>query len=227
MNLGGLGYAVDIVFVIDVTGSMHPVIDQVKQGALTFHDRLIEVMATKGKHIDQLRLRAIAYRDFHDSPTDALAETPFFPLPHDQAAFEAFVRGLVADGGGDEPETGLEALAVAVQSAWERSMDRRRHIVVVFTDASAHPLEVAVGRRIHGYPATPPSLDALSDLWDDPAGRAMEFAAKRLLLFAPDVYPWDLISSSWDNVIHFPSRAGEGLGELEMGMIIDAIAGSV
>ncbi len=39
-QFGNLGYAVDIVFVIDITGSMTPVIDQVKQGALTFHDKL-------------------------------------------------------------------------------------------------------------------------------------------------------------------------------------------
>jgi len=101
---GGLGYAVDIVFVIDITGSMHPVIDQVREGALTFHDRLIEDMAAKGKYIDQLRLRAVAYRDFYDAPHDALVETPFFVLPEEEAAFGAFIRGLAADGGGDEPE---------------------------------------------------------------------------------------------------------------------------
>jgi len=106
-------------------------------------------------------------------------------------------------------------------------MDRRRHVVVVFTDASAHPLEDAVGRRPSGYPTVPSSLDALSDVWDDPVGTTMELAAKRLLLFAPDVYPWDIISSSWDNVLHFPSQAGAGLDEHELDMIIDAIAGSV
>jgi hypothetical protein len=34
----GLSYAVDIVFCIDVTGSMSPIIDQVKANALRFYD---------------------------------------------------------------------------------------------------------------------------------------------------------------------------------------------
>ena len=34
----GLSYAVDIVFCIDVTGSMTPIIDQVKANALRFYD---------------------------------------------------------------------------------------------------------------------------------------------------------------------------------------------
>ena len=113
-------------------------------------------------------------------------------------------------------------------SPWERGLDRRRHVIVLFTDASAHPLEAARGRFISGYPTSIPStFDALFDMWDDPQGAVMEFAAKRLLLYAPDLYPWNVISASWDNVLHYPSRAGQGLNELEFGQIIDAIAGSV
>ena len=51
----------------------------------------------------------------------------------------------------------------------------------------------------------------------------MEFAAKRLLLYAPDVYPWNVISANWDNVLHFPSKAGAGLNEIQFGQIVDAI----
>lgn len=223
-----LGYAVDIVFVIDTTGSMGPVLEQVKAGALTFHDRLMATMAAKGKQVNTLRLRVVAYRDYYADPRDALTQTPFFSLPSEGHQFDAFVRGLHPSGGWDEPESGLEALAVAMQSEWQRGLDRRRHVVVVFTDASAHPLEAAQGQAIPGYPPyIPRSLDALTDAWDDPRQAAMEFSAKRLLLYAPDLYPWSTISAGWDNVLHYPSRAGEGLSELEFGQIVDAIAGSV
>ena len=223
-----LGYAVDIVFVIDITGSMGPVLDQVKAGALTFHDRLMATMAAKGKQVTELRLRVVAYRDYYADPSDALFQTPFLRLPGETHTFSAFVHGLHAGGGWDEPESGLEALAVAMQSDWQRGMDRRRHVTVVFTDASAHPLEAAAGQAIPGYPPyIPRSLDALSDAWDDPRQSTMEFSAKRLLLYAPDMYPWNVISSSWDNVLHYPSIAGQGLSELEFGQIVDAIAGSV
>lgn len=223
-----LGYAVDIVFVIDITGSMYPVLDQVKWGALQFHDRLLQVMQAKDKFVTKLRLRVVAYRDYYDNPSDALFHTPFLQLPEEIGHFNTYVGGLTADGGGDEPESGLEALALAMASDWERGMDRRRHVVVVFTDASAHPLEAAASRPVPGYPTgLATSFDHLSDLWDDPQNGMMEFAAKRLLLYAPDVYPWNLISTHWDNVLHYPSAAGRGLNEVQFDQIIDAIAGSV
>lgn len=223
-----LGYAVDIVFVIDITGSMTPVIEQVKAGAMSFHDRLMATMAEKDKYVSSLRLRVVAYRDYYDNASDALFHTPFFTLPDHAAHFHTYVSGLFADGGGDEPESGLEALGVAMASEWERGLDRRRHVVVHFTDASAHPLEASHGRPVPGYPGhIPNTFDGLTDQWDDPQGHLMEFAAKRLLLYAPDVYPWNVISANWDNVLHYPSRAGQGLNELEFGQIVDAIAGSV
>ncbi len=223
-----LGYAVDIVFVIDITGSMTPVIEQVKAGALTFHDRLMATMAEKDKYVSSLRLRVVAYRDYYDNPSDALFHTPFFRLPEEGAHFHTYVSGLFADGGGDEPESGLEGLGVAMASDWERGLDRRRHVVVVFTDASAHPLEASHTRPVPGYPPhIPTTFDGLTDQWDDPQGYLMEFAAKRLLLYAPDVYPWNVISANWDNVLHYPSSAGKGLNDVEFGQIVDAIAGSV
>ncbi len=223
-----LGYAVDIVFVIDITGSMTPVLEQVKAGALSFHDTLVETMAAKDKFVSSLRLRVVAYRDYYDNPSDALFHTPFFRLPDEQMHFNTYVSALAADGGGDEPESGLEALAVAFGSEWERGMDRRRHVVVLFTDASAHPLEASHGRYVPGYPTDMPNtFDALTDQWDDPQGSVMEYAAKRLLMYAPDVYPWNVISAYWDNVLHYPSAAGQGLNEVEFGQIVDAIAGSV
>lgn len=223
-----LGYAVDIVFVIDITGSMTPVIEQVKAGAMSFHEQLMYTMGQKDKFVTNLRLRVVAYRDYYDNPSDALFHTPFFNLPDDAAHFHGYVSGLFADGGGDEPESGLEALGVAMASDWERGLDRRRHVVVLFSDASAHPLEASHGRAVPGYPThIPNTFDGLTDQWDDPQGHVMEYAAKRLLLYAPDVYPWNVISANWDNVLHYPSRAGQGLNELEFAQIIDAIAGSV
>ncbi len=227
-SVGGLGYAVDIVFVLDTTASMWPVLAQVKQHAMGFHEHLVATMSTKGKYVSKLRVRTIAYRDFLDFPDDALSVTPFWELPEQLDRFRGHVASLRADGGGDEPESGLEALAVAMMSPWERASDRCRQVIVVCTDASAHPLEAAAGSVIRGYPAgLPSSFDALTDAWGDTSGTIVNYAAKRLLLYAPDVYPWNVISAYWDSVLHFPSRAGEGLTELDFSSVVHAIAGSV
>ena len=133
-------YAVDIVFCVDCTGSMQPYLESVKRSATEFHRLLEEKMAVKNKGIRQLRVRIIAFRDIGEEGDESIVATNFFTLPAEGAAFNSFVSKLAAGGGGDEPESALEALALAIQSPWERTMDKRRHIVVVCTDASAHPL---------------------------------------------------------------------------------------
>ncbi len=224
-----LSYAVDIVFVIDCTGSMEPVLEAVKSSALSFHERLAEAMMEKRKNISSLRIRVIAYRDYlHDRMEDVMLATPFFQLPAQAADFDAAVGLLQPFGGGDEPESGLEALAFGMHSEWERGLDRRRHIVVMFTDASAHPLDRAFHITGAQYPGIiPPSLDELTEVWEAQQGGVMEYSAKRLLIYAPDVYPWNVISSSWSNTLHYLSNAGEGLNDYEFRQIIDNIANSV
>lgn len=226
----GLRYAVDIVFCIDVTGSMAPVLEQVKTGALSLHERLQAMMAERSKLISQLRIRVVAFRDFADRADDALETTDFLLIPEQADRFGEFVRGLKPTGGGDEPESGLEALAVAIGSDWERGLDRRRHVIVVFTDASAHPLGTDGARRAATYPAgIPQTMDDLFEAWGHRHSQTatMENSAKRLLLFAPDTTPWNMVAADWNNTIFTQSRAGDGLEEFEMDEILHAIANSV
>jgi hypothetical protein len=221
----GLSYAVDIVFCIDVTGSMTPIIDQVKTNALRFYDDVQSNLTTKGKNVDQLRVRVIAFRDFAADGAAAVDESPFFTLPDDRADFSEFVNGLVAEGGGDAPESGLEAVALAIDSPWTTVGDRRRQVIVVWTDQPAQPLDPSVlppdiGSRV------PRDFSALTDAWEDEQGR-MGSSSKRLILFAPDGPGWSDISGVWENVVHHPSQAGGGLSEVDYGTIIDSIGNSV
>jgi hypothetical protein len=221
----GLRYAVDIVFCIDVTGSMTPIIDQVKNNALRFYDDVQSNLTAKGKNVDQLRVRVIAFRDFAADGEAALDESPFFTLPDDRARFSEFVNGLVAEGGGDAPESGLEAVSVAIDSPWTTTGDRRRQVIVVWTDQPAQPLNPAVlppdiASRV------PADFSALTDAWEDEQGR-MGSSSKRLILFAPDGPGWSDISGVWENVVHHPSQAGGGLSEVDYGTIVDSIGNSV
>jgi hypothetical protein len=227
---GNLRYAVDIVLCIDITASMRPVLENVKTSAISFHDKLSRVMAEKGKSISQLRVKVIGFRDFGDRADDALEETDFFILPDQIDDYEAAVRKLEPRGGGDIPESGLEALALAVRSPWERGLDRRRHVVVLFTDAPAHPLGTSAAVTSMTYPQSiARSEDDLFEEWGYQSSEVavMENSAKRLLLFAPETEPWRSISENWNNTIFFPSQAGEGLDEWEMDEIIQTIVNSL
>lgn len=224
-KMQGLKYTVDIVMCIDATGSMQPIIDKVKDNALKFYEDLNQVMEEKGKAIDTLRVRIIAFRDYYYDGDESMITSDFFELPDQKTQFKNFVDQITADGGGDEPETGLEAIALAIKSPWNKTGDKKRQIVVVWTDASAHPLEKEASAKPANYPEDiPGNFDDLTDLWD---GQYMNRAAKRLIVYAPDAYAWTDIANHWENTIQYPSKAGEGLNEVDYQTILDAIASSV
>ncbi|MBQ1377732.1 MAG: VWA domain-containing protein [Lachnospiraceae bacterium] len=59
-----LTYNVDIVFCIDCTESMDNILNIVKERALSFYEDVQATMHDKGKEIDRLRVRLVAFRDY-------------------------------------------------------------------------------------------------------------------------------------------------------------------
>jgi hypothetical protein len=221
----GLEYTVDMVMCIDATGSMAPIIERVKENAQRFYEDLMEVMARKDKSIDALRVKVIVYRDYYYDGDESMHQSDFFALPQEKEAFREFVSKIKAEGGGYEPECGLEAISLAIRSDWNKSGDKKRQIIIVWTDASTHPLEKDEGKKPSNYPTNiPNNFDELTDLWD---GQFMGHSAKRLIIYSPDAYAWTDIANHWDNAIQYPSKAGDGLNEVDYHTILDAIASSV
>lgn len=222
-----LTYNVDMVFCIDCTGSMENIIEIVKNNALNFYQDVTGVMEAKHKHISQLRVRVVAFRDYIADKEKAMMVTDFFKLPQEAEEFERCVRSLKAEGGGDDPEDGLEALAYAMKSNWDKEGMKRRQVIVVWTDAATHPL--GFGKSSGYYPnGMANDIRELSAWWGGAQQTGyMDNNAKRLLLFAPDAPDWNVISQNWDKVLHFPSEAGNGLANLEYEEIINTISNSI
>ncbi len=220
-------YNVDMVFCIDCTGSMSDIIELVKSNALNFYRDVTNAMNKKHKYISQLRVRVVAFRDYIADGDEAMLVTDFFRLPEEAAEFEACVRSLRADGGGDEPEDALEAIAYAIRSKWDTEGMKRRQVIVVWTDATTHPIGYA--KNCPNYPAgMAQSMQELSAWWGDRQTKGfIDSNAKRLLLYAPDTPDWNVIAQNWDNVLHFPSEAGNGLSEFEYSEIIDTITNTI
>ncbi len=225
----GLRYHVDIVFCVDVTGSMTPVLDLVKEKVQKFPRDLKDRCDKNHKVINTLRIRTVAFRDFAND-TDGLVASDFFVVEPstDLAKFESFVNGLSASGGGDEPESALEALGIAQMSNWTHEGDRQRHVIVMFTDASAHKLESRVGEVPGAFKdQVPASLDELTDRWEGNQSVRLKKAARRLIIFGPDAYPWNVLSDAWGQVVYLPSQAGKGLEDVEYDTILNVIANSI
>ena len=219
-----MDYTVDMVFCIDATGSMEDfsgkqtkIINMVKQNAISFYGDFNNIMAEKGKKVRQLRVRIVAFRDYIADGEHAMMVTDFFQLPQQAAEFEACINSIHADGGGDIPEDGLEALAYAIKSKWTNEGMFRRHIIMLWTDADAHALGFGSGSQY--YPKGMPSdLDELSDWWDE-----MDCRSKRLILFAPDDGNWQYISDNWDLTMHIPTSTNTVLTSNTYEMVINAL----
>lgn len=241
-----LDYNVDIVMCIDATGSMGSLLDTVKKNALKFYGDLTSAMAEKGKYVEELRVRVIAFRDYLADGDNAMLATDFYSLPAEEKEFEQLVSSLKPFGGGDDEEDGLEALAYAIKSDWTKG-PHSRHVIVVWTDDATHKLGFGrdpengrylvdsktsfdqVKENARKYPTKmAKDFAELSDWWGDVERPGlMNQYAKRLLIYAPEVKYWNSISDQWDQVLHFTSEAGKGLRELDYGEIIQTIANSI
>jgi len=216
-----------MVLCIDATASMKPVINMVKRNALNLADDIINEAKRNHKEITNLRIKIILFRDYMSDGEYAMQETDFLELPAEKEDFNGLITSIIADGGGDEPEDGLEALAYAMKSSWqpEEPGTYRRQIIVVWTDASTH--DIGFGSSSPYYDKNlPKNFDELTEWWgdeDESDECLMHYESKRLVLFAPNAQSWVRIQKNWDNVIFVPSIAGEGLKEQDYESIIRLI----
>lgn len=221
-------YNVDMVFVIDATGSMDNIIDIVKQNALNFYTDVTDAMTRKRKVIDTLRIKVIAFRDYIADGANAMLSTDFFELPRDEAEFSNTVNAIEAEGGGDDPEDGLEAVAYAIRSPWNRDGIKRRQIIVVWSDAPTHALGSGAGNS--GYPQKmAKDFDELTRWWGsrELPSDYIDNDAKRLVLFTPEADYWNMIVNTWNNVYHIPTLEGQGLREQGYEQMIETITNTI
>lgn len=227
MNQQGIGdYCVDIVMCIDATGSMAPIINEVKNNALSFYQKFVDAMDDNDKTVDQLRIKVIVFRDYI-CDTEPMVESEFFTLPSQSEAFKRYVSNIEAAGGGDTPENALEAIALALKSKWTTGGSKRRHAILVFSDAPALPL----GERADcpNYPRNlPKSLAGLGSWWegmDQSMDSTYQARFGRLVAFVPKVAPWTELQA-WNRYWPAFSPAGKGLSDVDIQSAIDLLVGS-
>ncbi len=117
----------DVVFLLDATGSMGDEIDQLKATISEVAKRISELPAQP-----DVRFGMTLYRDLDDTFV-----TSTFDLTNDIAAFDLALAAVVADGGGDYPEALDEGLSAALSEPNWR--DPATAIQLVFLVADAPP----------------------------------------------------------------------------------------
>lgn len=201
---------IDIVLVLDATRGMDPIIDMIREGACSFYYKL-EKACEANSVLGKVRVKIIWFRDFYYDENYAYGESEFFKFPEESIKLSEYLEGLYAAGGGDDPESGLEALAMAMRSDFDNDSVRKRDIIVLFTDAAAHPLEefdelvaqaAKKGCKPSMYPENiPKDIGEFYNTWkgnamnqdalnSDGETTKLDATGRRLILFAPNDYPW-------------------------------------
>ena len=147
---------VDFIFLIDVTGSMGPCINALRENINRFIDLMTDATGN-GSPITDWRGRAVGYRDYEydkDTSYGWLVDNPF---TRDIAALRRQLADLTPKGGGPGeegiPESLLDAMMTVATSGvidlqagecdesttkW-RPLGSCARVVIVFTDATYHP----------------------------------------------------------------------------------------
>ncbi|MEJ7759290.1 MAG: vWA domain-containing protein [Gemmatimonadaceae bacterium] len=138
----------DVVFLIDVSGSMAPIIDALRKNIEAFVDSLSSGDANNAAPVRDWRGKVVGYRDIEAASGEGLEWMEDHPFVRDAVALKAQLSKLQAQGGGDEPESLLDAIyKVSTMEAspkgaqseeankWRYRSEAAR-VVVVFTDAS-------------------------------------------------------------------------------------------
>ena len=134
----------DITFCLDCTGSMGGCIDNVKNNMSS----LVRGFNSVENVSLDWRVRAMGFRDFEEDSTPLINDTEF---TDDAEAFVKQFDEMKAMGGGDGPESSLDAIVYAINtSAWRHNA---HHVVVLFTDAPSKSLYHGTQSNF-GFPAS-------------------------------------------------------------------------
>ena len=223
---------IDIVFCIDGTGSMTPCIDAIKNNAKKFYMDFVEKMTNEGSSVDELNIKVITFRDYTEDGKDAMVVSEWFDITAgDDVEYEKHLNGIVADGGGDEPENGLEALFYAMTTDWNAKGDKDRQVIVLFTDADAVSFGSHTGHP--NYPTDMVDMDGLLNTWMcvRPAflGQGdfkLKERSKRMVLFAPAGTIYETMMGNFNRCQFTPVQMDAGLGDMDFEEVIKIIAAS-
>ena len=120
--------AVDIIFVLDVTSSMNEEINGVKSGIQQFAQAIAE------RELDA-QVGLIAFGDRFEGEEPQILSFSGSPLTSDATSFQSEVGRLAPVGGGDTPESSLDALSLSAQQPFRPQATK---VILLITDAPPH-----------------------------------------------------------------------------------------
>lgn len=229
-------YFYDFVFCLDITGGMDPLLRSIREVIANLFNRFERYHSGYyNKKMVSLRVKIIAFRNVYCDGKYWLETSDFFVLPSQTNELLDVLSELEAKGGGDDPESALEALVLAMKSDWttinDINIQRTRHVIILCTDAAAHSFEESKFYNLDNYPKDMPnSYKDFLFMWNGSQALDADFSfdkrAKRLLIFAPEgCYPWDYIGEDFEQCAFVPAEKGLGLSDINAEIMLNTIIG--
>lgn len=116
--------SLDMIFVIDITGTMPQYMDAIKTNLTS----IIDILSLT--HKAPLRFGVVEFKDYP-------AETVKLPLTDNYEAVKAYINGLIAGGGGHAPQSHYLGLQAAKDEFRTKSNITHDRVAVFFSDAPA------------------------------------------------------------------------------------------
>ena len=122
--------SLDVVFMIDTTGSMDPYVDEVKQNIIRIIENVLE-------YSPKVRMGCVAYKDHGDEGEDEFYLTKILPLTFEKKEIIGFMHSpelYIGEGGGG-PEAVECALHEAVAFTWDKTAPKA---IILIGDKPPH-----------------------------------------------------------------------------------------
>lgn len=211
---GEYKYTVDVVMLMDISGSMSDEINMVKRNANNFYSLFKGKCDAKGIDLLGLTTQVVTFSDINVDGKAALNKSIVYNMENEEEhnAYEAYVNSISLAYGGDDPESGLEALATAfTREDWGPDDGLHRQIFILWTDATYKTVNEGIckkleydaeGNAVYTPMYTEFSFNQVKDMWNGLS------SGRRLILFAPfgssgysNEGDWALMDE-WKNVYH-------------------------
>ncbi len=180
-------YTVDVIFTIDLSGSMGDKLESIKTNISNFYTLLQTEMISHSKNPEIIRIKLIG---FHDAKCEA---TKFYYVPDELSNFKSSISILSVSGG---TENGLDALSMAFNSKWQTVGIKRRRIIFLFTDDVSQPFGTCP------LNTTITNHNQMKDLWDK-----LQPNTHLIMFLNPSSETGYIELKAWTNVTSFDIRS--------------------
>lgn len=132
------GTGLDVVLVIDVTGSMKPYLEQAKLRLRQIMGVITGILGDTNDPMQIVRFGVVAYKDYGDDRSFGPSACRWLPLTNSLTLVERFLDTLHASGGGAVEEPIHRAMHLATDDRVMEWKNGRLSVIILVADAPVH-----------------------------------------------------------------------------------------